>query len=299
VVVMGIEQEIKETIALLTFLQFHINNTVITSFNDLSFQIEYIIMEILNIIDDSNWKNVNGIKLNYPAIDMIENKKDIALQVTTVANAAKARNTIEVYKKHNLSYKELIIIGFVKSTKPKIDKVRIVGIDYLINRIKYLEREKIEKINVLLHKEIPLQLLNPIDDKICLEIVLGVINRSAIRDLTNVEGDYESMIKGLREIKEIIHTGQIDGKQIRAKPLAAYNINIKIELEKIEYNISRIIQICNKQINANHRSCFICLTAKEKNEIDKLKIKTAHLSNELAKNNCINITIKTSNCRTK
>jgi hypothetical protein len=229
---MGIEQEYKETIALLTFLQFHVNNVVKTSFTDLSFQIEYIIMEILNIIDDSNWKNVNGIQSNYPSIDLVENKKGIALQVTTTANAAKARNTIEVYKRHNLSYKELIIVGFVKSTKTKIDNTRIVGIDYFINRIKYLEREKIEKINNLLHKEIPLQLLNPIDDKICLEIVLGVINRSAIRDLTNVEGDYESMIEGLREIKEIIYTGQIDGKQIRAKPIAAYNINIKMNWKK-------------------------------------------------------------------
>lgn len=291
---MGIEQEIKEIISLLTFLQFHVNNVVKTSFSDLSFQMESIFKEILNIIDGSNWKNINGIQLNYPAIDLVENKKGIALQITTVANAAKVKNTIEKYNRHGLSYKELIIIGFVKNTRPKTDKARVVGIDYLTNRIKYLEREKIEKINNLLHMEIPLQLLHPLDDKNCLEIVLEVINRSAIRDLTNVEGDYKLMLKGLDEIKEIIHTGQITGKQIRAKPLVAYNIDIKTALKEIEYNISKIIQICNKAKNNSSKSHLICLSFKEKKEVDKLKLTIVKLSNELAKNNSINIEIKTS-----
>jgi hypothetical protein len=292
---MAVEQEIKETISLLTFLQFHINNFVKSSFNDLSFQIEDIVKEILNIVDDLDYKNINGVELNYPAIDLLDELKGIAIQITTIADAKKVRHTIEVYKEHKLAYKELIIIGFIKHSRLKINGVRIVGIDYLINKIKYSTAEKIEKINNLLHKEIPLQLLNPLDDKICLETVLMVINRSAIRDLTNVEGDYEMMINGLREIKEIIHTGQIMGKQIKAKELVAYNINIRNELEEIEFNISKIIQICNKEKNKYQKSSIIFLGIDEKKRIDKLKIKIANLSNKMAKDNNIRIKVITSN----
>jgi hypothetical protein len=66
-------------------------------------------------------------------------------------------------------------------------------------------------------------------------------------------------------------------------------------LEKIEYNISRIIQICNKQINTHPESHFMRLNFREKNKIDKLKLKIAGLSNQLARDNYINIKIDTSN----
>ena len=295
---MSTEEEIKKAIAILTFLQRYIENFMKQSFADQSFQIEVVVKDLLNVLENADYVNVNTIKHNYPAIDLLDQKQGIAIQVTTYANKTKVEHTLKMYEKHSMAYEKLIILGFLNKTNPKSSYpfAKIVGIKYLLDKIKSSNYETLQKVNDILQREIPLHLLNPIDDNTCLGIVLGVIDRSAVRDLTRSEGNYSDMVVGLKEIKEVIHNGKISGKSIRAKSLSEYQPDIREELEQIEFSISQIIQIYNRAKNqAKNQSSsptFICLDSIELQAIDNYKKEIAARANQLAKDKGIKREIK-------
>ena len=291
---MSTEQEIKNAITRLTFLQLHIQNFAKQSFSDLSFQIEVVVKDLLNVLENADYVNVNRIKHNHPAIELLDEKQRIAIQVTTDASMPKVKHTLEMYKKHSMAYDKLIILGFIKKTNAKSPSpfAKIVGIEYLLDKIKSSNYETIQKVNDILQREIPLHLLNPLDDVMCLEIVLGIIDRNAVRDLTRSEGDYGDMVVGLKKIKEVIHTGRIYGKSIRAKSLSEYQPDIREKLEEIEFSISKIIQIYNRAKNQSSSPTFIFLDSRERQDIDDCKQEIADLANQLAKDQGINKEIK-------
>ncbi|PSB03679.1 hypothetical protein C7B69_26280 [filamentous cyanobacterium Phorm 46] len=295
---MSTQEEIKNAITRLTFLQRHIENFVKQSFGDLSFQIEVVVKDLLNVLENADYVNVNTIKHNHPAIDLLDQKQGIAIQVTTDASMTKVKHTLKMYEKHSMAYKKLIILGFIKKTNAKspCPLAKIVGIEYLLDKIKSSNYETLQKVNDILQREIPLHLLNPIDDNTCLGIVLGVIDRSAVRDLTRSEGNYSDMVVGLKEIKEVIHNGKIYGKSIRAKSLSEYQPDIREELEQIEFSISKIIQIYNiaknQAKNQSSSPTFICLDSIERQAIDDYKQEIAALANQLAKDKGIKREIK-------
>jgi hypothetical protein len=292
---MSTEEEIKNAITRLTFLQRYIENFMKQSFADQSFQIEVVVKDLLNVLENADYVNVNTIKHNYPAIDLLDQKQGIAIQVTTYANKTKVEHTLKMYEKHSMAYEKLIILGFLNKTNPKSSSpfAKSVGIKYLLDKIKSSNYETLQKVNDILQREIPLHLLNPIDDNTCLGIVLGVIDRSAVRDLTCWEGNYSDMVVGLKQIKEVIHTGRIYGKSsIRAKSLSEYQPDIREELEKIEFSISKIIQIYNRAKNQSSSPTFICLDSPERQAIDDYKQEIAALANQLAKDKGIKREIK-------
>jgi len=277
------QQKLDEIITLMTFLQSYIQNNVEQSFTTLTFDLETLIEEYLNVFEKKNeqYENLNYLKHNYPAVDLVNQAKDIALQVTTNADARKVAKTIETYENHKIKYSNLIIIGFVKNTKKKFQNVEVYGVKYLIKLAKQGKREQKEKIYEILKNKVPWNSLSPLNDKLCFDIVFDVINRSAVRDYTICEGDFDKMVLGLSEIKEIITTGKIRGKSIRAKALVEYNEGTKNKLSQIEFNISSIIQICT--LNKNKRqSSFVCLSMNETDEIDNLKEKIINSTNALA-----------------
>jgi hypothetical protein len=278
------QQKRNEIYNLLTFLKIHIQTYVDSSFTDLTFDLERLIMNYLNVFEKSDDKfvNVNSIRHNYPAVDLVSVKKDVAIQVTTNADKRKVDKTISTYKKHSLSYKQLIIIGFVKATKTKIPNVKIYGIEYLTDLAKYADSNQLDQLFDILKRQIPWNSLSPLDDKHCYDVIFDVVNRSAVRDYTICEGDFNKMSDGLFEIKEIITTGKIKGKNIRAKALVEFNDNVKRKLQEIEFHISHILQICNANKN-QRQSDFLCLSRQETDEIDDLKEKIITNANLLSK----------------
>lgn len=277
------QQKRNEIHSLLAFLKTYIQTYVDNSFTDLTFDLERLITNYLNVFEkpDEKFVNVNSIKHNYPAVDLVSIKKDVAIQVTTNADKRKVDKTIATYKKHSLSYKQLIIIGFVKATKSKIPDVQICGIEYLTNLAKYADSNQLDELFDILKRQIPWNSLNPLDDKHCYDVIFDVINRSAVRDYTICEGDFDKMADGLFEIKEIITTGKIKGKNIRAKALVEFNDKVKRKLQEIEFHISHILQICNANKN-QRQSHFLCLTRQETDEIDDLKEKIISNANILS-----------------
>lgn len=277
------QQKLNEIITLMSFLKSFIQNHIDQSFTDLSFDLETFIKDYLNVFekDGEKYENVNNIRHNYPAIDLVNSKKDIALQVTTNADLRKVRKTIETYKKHNLSYSSLIVIGFVNATSSSLPNVKVFQTDYLIELAKYGTSVQKDEIFEILQKRIPWNSLTPMDDKQCFNVVFDVINRSAVRDYTMCEGDFNKMADGLSEIKEIITTGKIKGKSIRAKALVEYTDKTNRKLSEIEFDVSKILQICNSNKN-NRNSNFLCLSRKETDDIDDLKQEIINKTNELA-----------------
>jgi hypothetical protein len=266
------EQKRKEIIALMTFLQSHIQNYVKQSFTDLTFHLEIVLTDFLNVFEKDNEKytNINFFQHNYPAIDLVNKAKDIAVQITTNADLAKVKKTINTFQKHNLKYSTLIVIGFVKATKSKLPSVTVHGFDYILKLAKQADNQQMETIYEILKRQIPWNSLTPLDDKMCFDVVFDVINRSAVRDYTLCEGDFDRMAKGLFEIKEIITTGTIKGKSIRAKSLVEYTDKVRNRLSEIEFNVSSILQICNSNKNTRG-SDFLCFSREETDKIDELK----------------------------
>lgn len=276
-------QKLAEIISLLTFLQNYIQNNVKQSFNDLTFSLETVIKDYLNVFEksDEQFTNINFLKHNYPAIDLENKKKSIGVQVTKNADLRKVKKTIDTYNRHRLIYTQLMIIGLVKSTKNSPPGVTVYDSEYLIELAQHGTSDQKDKVYDILKRQIPWNSLSPLDDKHCFDVVFDVINRSAVRDLTAVEGSFDKMVDGLSEIKEIITTGLIKGKSIRAKALVEYAPKIRIRLSEIEFDVSSIIQICNQ--NKNQRgSDFLCLKRHETDMIDKLKGDIINKTNKLA-----------------
>jgi hypothetical protein len=278
------QQKLNEIITLFTFLQIHIQNYVNQSFTDLTFSLENVIKDYLNVFENATeqYENINSLKHNYPAIDLINKSKNIALQITTNADLRKVKKTLETYNRHKIVYSNLIVIGFVKSSKASIPKVEIKGVKYLIDLAKFGSSAQKDEVYEILKNQIPWTSLSPRDDKMSFEVVFDVINRSAIRDYTVCEGDFDKMANGLSEVKEIITTGVIKGKNIRAKALVEYTNKINTQLSEIELYVSQIIQICNSNKNERN-STFLCLSKNETDEIDELKEKIINKTNKLAK----------------
>jgi hypothetical protein len=278
------QQKRNEIHTLFAFLKTYIQTYVDNSFTDLTFDLERLMTNYLNVFEKDNEKfvNANSIQHNYPAIDLVSKAKDVAIQVTTNADKRKVDKTIATYKKHNLTYKKLIVIGFVNATKLKIPNVEVHGMNYLTNLAKYADGNQLDKIFDILKRQVPWNSLTPLDDKHCFDVVFDVINRSAIRDYTICEGSFDNMANRLYQVKELITTGKIKGENIRAKALVEYNDKVRRRLQEIEFDISNILQICNANKNTR-RSDFLCLTRQETDEIDDLKEKIINNTNDLAK----------------
>jgi hypothetical protein len=283
------QQKRNEIHNLLAFLKMYVQIYVDNSFTDLTFDVERIITNYINVFEklDEKFVNVNSIQHNYPAIDLVSSKKGVAIQVTTNADKRKVDKTIDTYTKNSLIYKQLIIIGFVKATKSRVPSITVYGIEYLTNLAKFADGNQLDNLYDILKRQVPWNSLSPLDDKHCFDVVFDTIDRSAIRDYTLCEGSFDQMSDRLYQVKELITTGKIKGENIRAKALVEYNDNVKRKLHEIEFLISHILQICNANKN-KRQSDFLDLSRQETDEIDDLKERIINNTNALAKEFGIN-----------
>lgn len=269
---MSQDEKHKKVLALISFLQVYLDNNVKSSFNDLTFSRENMIRDFLNVFEDKDHQyiNSNQHRYNYPAIDLYSKGHDRVIQVTTIADAKKVRKTEDTYGRHGFSHKELVVIGFVKHTKPNSRFASVVGHEYLSDKAKYGTKEQRNKVIDIMEEHVPWNLLSPYTDQMCYQVVYRVIRRDAVLHDCRSEGSYEDMVGGLKEIKEIINAGKIKGKEIRAKALSNYGSDVQDALADIDYDLSTIIKICNRSKN-DSGGHMVCLNAKERVKVDKLK----------------------------
>lgn len=80
---------------------------------------EHSICELLNLIFDYKLKNLNSLKMNFPAIDLGDKSNSLCIQVTSTKSGKKVQETIEKFLENKLNeqYGELLVLILGKKQK--------------------------------------------------------------------------------------------------------------------------------------------------------------------------------------
>tara|TARA_R110002167_G_scaffold366411_1_gene596179 strand:- start:28679 stop:29767 length:1089 start_codon:yes stop_codon:yes gene_type:complete len=127
---------------------------------------ESSICELLNIIFEYKLRNLNELKMNFPAIDLGDKSNSLCIQVTSTKSSSKIQQTIDKFLKYNLDkdYEELfiIILGKKQIKYPKFNhpetfcfdpKNQILDFRDLLNLIQNKPIKKLEQISEILKNE--------------------------------------------------------------------------------------------------------------------------------------------------
>lgn len=264
----------------ISLLQLYILNRQKAGFKDMERMLEALCSQVFKAIGIGNFVNMNQIKVNFPAIDLADDAKSIAIQVTSNASPAKIKKTIAAFEKKDKSgkslkdkYVKLYIWGFCKFSTPDNalpPYCEVVGTEFIIDRLVDLgDTEKVITVfNEIIKHETSLH-LHPWQDVDCLKIMLFRINRDAVKHRMMAEGSIEKMIGGLQEITQIITTGKLNGRQ-ESKPYPEFHdIDIQNFLVSTLNNISKIKAIVNaRKVSGSE---FVFLHHEDNFVIDNIK----------------------------
>ena len=78
---------------------------------------ETTMIGLLNRVYDWELVNANAIRQNYPGVDLIDEKRNIAIQVTATRTVEKVRHTLEEVGKSGARYSNLIVL-ILTNAKP-------------------------------------------------------------------------------------------------------------------------------------------------------------------------------------
>lgn len=158
----------RSNLSIITEALSHIANKVDLhnhlNLQDINILLENFFRDILNIIyKDRKFKNLNSVEGNFASVDLGDDKKELAIQVTSTTSLAKVRKTIEKYKEE-YDYKKIVML-YAKMDKPSRskdineeagDKIEIEewSIKDLCNKINDLKDEDILEIQRIVLNQI-------------------------------------------------------------------------------------------------------------------------------------------------
>jgi len=241
----------------ITYLQLYINNRQRAGFFDMEKMVEILSSHIFKAIFSLDLKNKNREKLNHKAIDLADDKRRVSVQVTTNASSSKIKKTLEAFStidEHGNSiqqnYDELVIFGFCKKVSyralPSWCTVYDMGdlIDMLLDRNSL---PLVQEIVNALRGHVSYSGLHPRADKPSLQIILGFIDRDAIRHSMYGEGNVLRMEKALFELSELIGKGTVNA-EIKSKHVFEFEDSVIVDyLLGVKRTISEILQLINKK----------------------------------------------------
>ncbi|MHA7592383.1 hypothetical protein ACX64K_11005 [Yersinia ruckeri] len=241
--------------------------------------------------------NTPSLGLHYEAKKCLRNPGlfRIAVQVTSVANAAKIKKTIETFEKKDKngkslrdSYAVLYIFGFCKISKDVIvpNYCKVVEPSFFLNRLIDLnDEEKIQVVIDSIRRHVDYSSIHPYDDIDCLKIILGYVSRNAVRHYMSCEGSINDMTKGLKEISELIGKGTVNGRQKSKAHHEFEDQNIGSFLRQVLSEIGSIIAV----INHASRDIFVYLDERDMKKIDNQKREITVAAQRVAVNYGIDI----------
>ncbi|MBD9642042.1 SMEK domain-containing protein [Pantoea sp. PNT02] len=282
----------------IALLQLYITQRQKAGFHDMERMVEALTIFMFRALRIGELTNLNQIKVNFPAIDLADNQKKLAVQVTTNATPTKIDKTIAAFEKKNelgVSLKDrysiLYILGFCKVSKHTIPSYcKLIDTSFLIGELcDKADEDMIHNMLDAIRRHQDYTSLHPWNDKDSLEIVLNVINRNAIKHRMSCEGNLSDMLTGLKEINEIIGKGTIQRKQ-RCKSIADFKDQSMVKfLRSVTDDLSHIQAIINKsRVNDGD---FVNVSYEDMIEIDKLKRNVANSSSDIARAHDIGIII--------
>lgn len=158
----------RSNFAIITEAFSHIVNKVALenhlNLQNINIYLENFFRDILNIMySDRTFENLNKEEGNFASIDLGDNIKELAIQVTSTTSLSKVRNTIEKYK-DSYGYKKLIML-YAQINKPKrsVDfntefknaiEIEEWSIKDLCKKIEDLDDDKIFEIQNIIIKQI-------------------------------------------------------------------------------------------------------------------------------------------------
>ncbi len=168
---MGMEDEIKRVIELMSLWVTKIEGNNYLDFFDINKVAEDLALKLLNEIYKLELINLNDEKPNYPGIDLGDKINKIAYQVTSRSDARKIQENLETFVKEDKAiYSNGIRFLILNEVKPKLSGKKWQGIDAdfnpkehiithldLITEIKRLydaDRPRFERIKAILEEEI-------------------------------------------------------------------------------------------------------------------------------------------------
>lgn len=281
----------------ISILQNYISLNKEAGFNDSARLLEVIAIKLFQLTGIAEMKNLNQIMVNFPAIDAADNIKRVAVQTTSVADARKVRKTILAFNKKNSkgvslrnSYDKLYIFGFCKASRVKDapDYCEVIGPAYFLDKLVDMNSEaKIQELIDIIRQHSDYSKIHPYDDVSCLEVVLRVIGRNAIKHRMHAEGSVNDMTKGLKEISELIGKGSVGGREMSKAMHAFEDENISAFLIQVLDKVGRIIKIVNTA--ASPGVDFVCLDMKDMDDVDSLKQEISKSAIEIARCYDLNI----------
>jgi len=290
---MMLQQTINNLLHDASIVQRYIDNSQDAGFNDMTRLLESLSIQLFEASHGLSLTNKNFLAPNFPAIDLADDKKRTAVQVTSNANAAKIRHTLKKFDEHGLAkhYDNLIIHGFVNCSRTKSipSHCTVLSIGQIVSAVADKNDEELaQQIVDALQQHTDFSRIHPYDDRNCLEIVLRCVDRNAIKHQMPVEGSYKDMVKGLNEISELISKGTINRKSKGKSVDAFQDPDMKDYMVDVRDTIGRIVAIVNKSRSG---ADFVDMPINQRDRIDTLKRRIILLSNTIAADKGINYSI--------
>lgn len=265
-----------ELIRISSLLVTYVKIAADAGFNDNYAALEEFIKTYYEIVEKYVLTNTNSIKRNYPAIDLVDDARKVAIQVTATAKTGKINKTLAQWVALNKGDYKLIIVGV--TAKVKSTKADVYTFAELIGETKNLNLNDLQQLLTAFKSRISPNTYSLTTDEACLGNLIDYLNRGALRHMQDHEGSYQNMYASLEEVKKFILSGSVKGYPISIKPLSMYSDSTKNTLREIEYRITDILSICDR-----HRSMDgnISMGQHEYDRIDELKMQIAHFVDEI------------------
>lgn len=235
----------------MSLLESHVSGRVAHSLNDVTSALEVLYREVLNLTHGWDLASANFPDRNFPAIDLHDVGRRLAVQVTVTCDTDKIVETQDTFQRHKLDarYDQLIFVGIksVKKSSKLAPWAELFTQSKLLN-LENLDLAQLWALDDRLAKSIPWHQFTEQSDRHCFDVVLGVLDRDAIRHMTHVEGDFDDMIDALRQVKQIINQGQVRGTRIQAKPISLYDTPYVQILEDIDTHVGRMASIIKRNL---------------------------------------------------
>lgn len=235
----------------MSILESHVSGRIAHSLNDVTSALEVLYREVLNLTQGWDLTSANFPDRNFPAVDLHDVGRRLAVQVTVTCDTDKIVKTQDTFQRHQLNtqYDHLIFVGIksVKKSKYLAPWAEQFTQSKLLN-LENLDLTQLWALDERLANSIAWHQFTEQSDRHCFDVVLGVLDRDAIRHMTHVEGNFEDMLEALQEIKQVINQGQVRGTRIQAKPLSLYDTPYVQLLEDIDIHVGRMASIVKRNL---------------------------------------------------
>ncbi|RLP80236.1 hypothetical protein D9V34_14320 [Mycetocola lacteus] len=227
----------------MSVIDAHVKGRTKHGLNDASTAIETLYREVLNMTRGWNLTSANFGQHDFPAVDLHDEGQRIAVQVTATCDTTKIVKTQKAFQDHKLdqAYDKLIFIGIESlKTSSKLELWAEIWSQSKLLNLENLDLQQLEHLDSRLAQSISWHAFVEMSDRHCFDVVMGILDRDAIRHETSQEGDFGAMTTGLMDIKRIVNSGEIPGTRHLAKPLPLYSQKYQDILLEIDESVGRM-----------------------------------------------------------